>query len=248
MPRPVVVLALFLVATLAGCADAPSPGAPSAGRPAPESPAAAPARSGPTKAADARPGAAAPRRIVFLGDSLTAGLGLPIEQAYPSLIDARLSARGTGWTVVNAGVSGDTSAGGLRRLEWSLDGGAAILVVALGANDALRGLPPDDLERNLDAIVARAKALGARVVLAGMEAPPNNGPEYTARFRQAYTAVAARHDVTLLPFLLDGVAGSAALNQNDGIHPNQAGATLVADTVWRVLDPIVRALEGPTTE
>ena len=248
MPRPVVVLALLLVVALAGCSDAPSPRASSTGRPAPAGTVAAPASSAAAGAADPRPDAAAARRIVFLGDSLTAGLGLPVAQAYPSLIGARLAARGTGWTVVNAGVSGDTSAGGLRRLEWSLDGGAALLVVALGGNDALRGLPPDDLARNLDAIVAKAQGLGVRVVLAGMEAPPNNGPEYTARFRQAYADVAVRHGVTLLPFLLDGVAGIAALNQADGIHPNQAGAARVADTVWRVLDPIVRALEGSSTE
>lgn len=198
-------------------------------------------------AAAAAPTEAA-RRVVFLGDSLTAGLGLPVAEAYPSLIARKLEARGRGWTVVNAGVSGDTSAGGVRRLEWSLDGGAAILVVALGGNDALRGLPPDDLERNLDAIVAKGKAAGARVVLAGMEAPPNNGPEYTTRFRQVYIDVARRHDVTLLPFLLDGVAGIASLNQGDGIHPNAAGAERVAETVWRVLDPLVRAIENAATE
>ena len=133
-------------------------------------------------------------------------------------------------------------------LAWSLDGGAAILVVALGGNDALRGLPPIDLARNLDEIVTKAKGMGTRVVIAGMEAPPNNGREYTARFRQAYSDVAVRHDVTLLPFLLDGVAGIESLNQVDGIHPNQMGAARVADTVWRVLDPIVRALESSTTE
>lgn len=186
--------------------------------------------------------------MVFLGDSLTAGLGLPIEAAYPSLIARTLEARGTGWTVVNAGVSGDTSAGGVRRLDWSLDGGAAILVVALGGNDALRGLPPDDLERNLDAIVTKGRAAGARVVVAGMEAPPNNGPEYTAEFRQVYIDVATRHGVTLVPFLLEGVAGIASLNQSDGIHPNTQGAARVADTVWRVLDPIVRAVEDSSTE
>lgn len=249
MPRPVVVLALLLlVVTVGGCSDTPSQGAASSDRPAPLGAAPAPASSAGAGSADARPDVVAARRIVFLGDSLTAGLGLPIAQAYPSLIGARLDARGTGWSVVNAGVSGDTSAGGLRRLEWSLDGGAAVLVVALGGNDALRGLPPDDLARNLDAIVAKAKDLGVRVIIAGMEAPPNNGPEYTARFRQAYADVASRHGVTLLPFLLDGVAGVAALNQADGIHPNQVGAARVADTVWRVLDPIVRALEGSTTE
>ncbi len=170
---------------------------------------------------------------MFLGDSLTAGLGLPIDEAYPSLIARRLEARGQGWTVVNAGVSGDTSAGGVRRLDWALDGGAAVVVVALGGNDGLRGLPVEDLARNLDTIVGRAKAAGAAVVLAGMEAPPNTGPDYTRRFREVYPAVAARHQVTLLPFLLDGVAGEDGLNQADGIHPNREGARRVADVVWR---------------
>ena len=137
--------------------------------------------------------AASERRVVFLGDSLTAGLGLPIEDAYPSIIERRLQARDQGWSVVNAGVSGDTSAGGLRRLDWALDGGAAIVVVALGANDGLRGLPVDDLARNLETIVIRAKASGATVVLAGMEAPPNTGPTTRGRFREVYPAVAARH-------------------------------------------------------
>ncbi len=237
-----------LVAAFSGCSGAPSSStAVAVDRLSPAS--AAEAGTGPVggAAASDRP-ARAGRRIVFLGDSLTAGLGLPADQSYPSLIAARLAARGTGWTMVNAGVSGDTSAGGVRRLDWSLEGGAEILVVALGGNDALRGLPPDDLERNLDTIVAAAIRSGARVVIAGMEAPPNNGPEYTVRFRQAYAAVARRHAVTLLPFLLEGVAGVDALNQADGIHPNQAGAALVADTVWRVLDPIVSALEDSSTE
>jgi acyl-CoA thioesterase-1 len=192
--------------------------------------------------------AAAPRRLVFLGDSLTAGLGLPIDDAFPSLIARRLEARGRGWTVVNAGVSGDTTAGGLRRLDWALDGGADVVVVALGGNDGLRGLPVDDLARNLDAIVGRAKASGAAVVLAGMEAPPNTGPDYTARFRAVYPAVAARHQVTLLPFLLDGVAGEVSLNQNDGIHPNQEGARRVAELLWRTLEPVVAAREKVSTE
>ena len=247
MPRPSSLVALALVAAVAGCADAPS-------RPAgAESAGAAVAAAAPPRVARATPPAVsehavASRRVVFLGDSLTAGLGLPIEQAYPSLVAARLKARGKGWTVVNAGLSGDTSAGGLRRLDWSMEGGAAVLVVALGGNDALRGLPTADLERNLDAIVTKATGVGVRVIIAGMEAPPNNGPEYTADFRQAFADVARKHSVTLLPFLLDGVAGIESLNQADGIHPNQAGAALVADTVWRVLDPIVRALEAAATE
>ncbi len=214
-----------------------------------EVPAAAPAAAeSPAAATAPAPAVPAARKVVFLGDSLTAGLGLPIEQAYPSLIEARLRARDRGWAVVNAGVSGDTSAGGLRRLEWSMDGGAAIVVVALGGNDGLRGLPVDDLSRNLDAIVGQAKAAGADVVVAGMEAPPNTGPDYTRRFRAVYGEVAARHGATLLPFLLDGVAGELALNQADGIHPNQEGARRVADHVWRVLEPLVEARERAATE
>jgi acyl-CoA thioesterase-1 len=129
-----------------------------------------------------------------------------------------------------------------------MDGGAAVVVVALGGNDALRGLPVADLEQNLDAIVREAAARGARVVVAGMEAPPNNGPEYTAAFRKVYPAVASRHRATLVPFLLDGVAGEAALNQADGIHPNPEGARRVAATVWRALEPIVRELESASAQ
>ena len=185
------------------------------------------------------------RRIVMLGDSLTAGQGLEAEHAYPALLKARLDARGTGFQVVNAGVSGDTSAGGLRRLDWALDGGAAVVLVALGGNDALRGLPVKDLAANLDEIVRRAKATGARVILAGMEAPPNTGPDYVASFRAVYPAIAKKHGVTLVPFLLDGVAGMETLNQADGIHPNPKGARIVADTVWRALEPVVRELGAP---
>jgi acyl-CoA thioesterase-1 len=187
------------------------------------------------------------RRIVFLGDSLTAGLGLPIGEAYPSLIEARLAGRSDEWTVVNAGVSGDTSAGGLRRLDWSIADGAAVVVVALGGNDGLRGLPVDDLRRNLDRIVERAQAAGARVILAGMEAPPNNGPEYAAAFHRVYPEIAEARGATFLPFLLDGVAGLDAFNQADGIHPNQEGARRVADLVWQALEPIVRELEAQPT-
>lgn len=220
----------------------------------PEAPVAS-AASAPAAAPEVR-GVAAPvpadpqrgRRLVFLGDSLTAGLGLPVDQAYPSLIERKLAARGPGWTVVNAGVSGDTSAGALRRLEWVLDGGAAVVLVAVGGNDALRGLPPADLEKNLDAIVARAQQAGAVVVLAGMEAPPNNGPAYTTQFRDVYRRVASAHRLVLVPFLLDGVAGIETLNQADGIHPNQRGAELVADTVWKALEPVLREVEKATAE
>ncbi|MGE3472645.1 MAG: arylesterase [Vicinamibacterales bacterium] len=226
----------WLLAGALGCGG----GAPAA---APERAAAAapPAAGAPVSAADAVDPA---RRIVVLGDSLTAGLGLPADESYPSLIQARLVKRGGGWTVVNAGVSGDTSAGGVRRLDWAIDGGAAVVIIALGGNDGLRGLPVSELSANLDALVTRSLAAGARVILAGMEAPPNYGPEYTAGFRKIYPELAARHDVTLVPFLLDGVAGIDALNQADGIHPNAEGARRVADTVWKALDPLLGEIEA----
>ncbi|MFN8644408.1 MAG: arylesterase [Candidatus Binatia bacterium] len=236
-------LAVWLVAAVAavGCGGSAAGPAPASARAVPAAPVPASAAAVPVTAPRAD------RRVVFLGDSLTAGLGLPIEQAYPSLIQQRLEARGAGWSVVNAGVSGDTSAGGLRRLDWSMEGGAAIVVVALGGNDALRGLPTAELAKNLDAIVAGAVTRGARVVIAGMEAPPNNGPEYARAFHDVYPAVATAHHVTLLPFLLDGVAGDVALNQADGIHPNAEGARRVADTVWRTLEPVVRDAEAAST-
>jgi acyl-CoA thioesterase-1 len=177
-------------------------------------------------------------RIIVLGDSLTAGLGLDVAQSFPSQIQRRLDAGGYDYEVVNAGVSGDTSAGGLRRLDWALsDGNPKVLIVALGGNDALRGLAPEQLEQNLTAIIERAQQRGLTVLLAGMEAPPNFGADYAARFRHVYTALAERHQVRLIPFLLDGVAGNAALNQADGIHPNARGAEMVADLVWRALQP-----------
>lgn len=198
-----------------------------------------------TRAPAAQPGGplggAAPARptIVVLGDSLTAGLGLMQAQAYPELIQARLDQLGYDLTVVNAGVSGDTTAGGLRRLDWVLDDQVRILVVALGGNDALRGLSVDDMQRNLGQIIERAQARGIEVLLAGMEAPPNFGQDYTARFRAVFPALARRYKVTLLPFLLAGVAGHPDLNQADGIHPNARGAEIVAETVWRALQPMV---------
>ena len=178
-------------------------------------------------------------RIVFLGDSLTAGLGVAADDAYPALIGRRLRASGLHYEVLNAGVSGDTSAAGLRRLEWSLKGPVKVLVVALGANDGLRGLPVTELQRNLVTIIERARARQVAVLLAGMEAPPNFGATYTAQFRAVYPAVAKRYAVPLIPFFLEGVAGVAALNQADGIHPNPAGHRVMADLVWRQLEPML---------
>lgn len=193
------------------------------------------------KAAEAKvpvAGATEPR-IVILGDSLTAGLGLPMAQAFPSRLQRHVEEEGLHYQVVNAGVSGDTSAGGLSRLDWALDGDVRILVVALGGNDALRGLPVSELTRNLSAIIERAQARGVTVVLAGMEAPPNYGFTYTAAFHKAYPALAKKYRVAFVPFLLERVAGISGLNQSDGIHPTEEGARIVADTVWTVLKPVV---------
>ena len=186
-------------------------------------------------------------RIIFLGDSLTAGLGLDIKDTFPSLIQDRLDRGGQRFEVVNAGVSGDTSAGGLRRLEWAMaDGNPQILVVALGGNDGLRGLPPEQLEHNLAEIIERAQDRGLTVIIAGMEAPPNFGADYTARFRAVYPTLAKRYSVRLIPFLLEGVAGDPAFNQSDGIHPNPRGAAVVADLVWRALEPTLDQARATT--
>ena len=182
---------------------------------------------------------ASPPRIVFLGDSRAAGLGLPREQAVPSLIQERLDREGYGFEVVNAGVSGDTAAGGLSRLDWSLEGDVAILVIELGANDGLRGLPVSQLKRNLSEIITRAQQRGITVILTGMEAPPNYGIAYTSEFRRVFRDLADEHDVALVPFFLEGVAGIPALNNSDGMHPNAAGSEIIAETVWRVLEPLL---------
>lgn len=179
-------------------------------------------------------------KVVCLGDSLTAGLGLPIEQAYPSVLQNRLERAGLDYDVVNAGVSGDTSAGGLSRLDWALQGDVRVLIVALGGNDGLRGLPPDALKRNLAEIIERAQARHVRVILAGMEAPPNYGPDYLVSFHKVYPALAAQYKVPLVPFLLQNVAGIEQLNQPDGIHPTAEGARMVADNVWAVLKPVAQ--------
>jgi len=178
-------------------------------------------------------------RIVFLGDSLTAGLGLPREASVPSLIQARLTAAGYRYEVINAGVSGDTSAGGLNRLEWSLEGNVDILVIELGANDGLRGLPVPQMKRNLNEIITRAKRRNIIVILTGMEAPPNYGSAYTSEFRQVFADLAREHSVPFIPFYLEGVAGISRLNQGDGIHPNAEGSRIVEQTVWRTLEPVL---------
>ncbi len=210
---------------LAACRAAP----PSESAPAPEAPAAAPAAS----TEESRP------RVVILGDSLTAGLGLLEAQSYPALLQRKIDADGFDFEVENAGVSGDTSAGGLRRLDWALQGNVKVLVLALGANDGLRGLSTAEMKNNLTQIIERARERNVRVILAGMEAPPNYGAEYATAFRQAFRDIAQKERVTFIPFLLDRVAGQPSLNQGDGIHPNTRGAEIVADTVWNVLRPML---------
>ena len=184
--------------------------------------------------------AAQPLTLLALGDSLTAGYGLAPRDAFPVQLEAALKAKGRAVRVVNAGVSGDTSAGGLARLDWALADKPDAALVALGANDGLRGLDPARLEANLDAIVAKLQAAGVAVLLAGMEAPPNLGAEYTTAFRAAYVRVADRRQVPLYPFFLDGVAADPALNQRDGMHPSARG---VAVMVGRILPRVETLLD-----
>ncbi|MET3873081.1 arylesterase [Puniceicoccus vermicola] len=182
-------------------------------------------------------------RIVFLGDSLTAGYGLDPEQAYPALLESRLSDEGIEATVVNAGVSGDTSAGGLRRVNWVLSQPTDVLLVALGGNDGLRGQPTEALAENLTAIIetARSKYPDIQILLAGMQMPASMGKQYQQNFAAVYPTVAEENGVTLIPFLLKDVAGAPALNQSDQIHPNAKGQEIIAETVWPYLQQAVRA-------
>lgn len=181
-------------------------------------------------------------KVLFFGTSLTAGYGLDPSLAFPNIIQKKSEGTSTPIVAINAGLSGETSAGAVRRIDWALKSPVDVVVLETGGNDALRALDPDSLEGNLSAAVDRIRALQprARILLVVMEAPPNLGPQYTARFRKAYTNVAAREKLTLVPFLLDNVAGKPELNQSDGVHPNEKGEPIVADNVWKVLQPVVR--------
>jgi len=245
--RNIEVMKLWLVAALTLTCAACAPRGDDRGSAAAETPErAAPAAAPAVAAKPAAPAAARPR-VAVLGDSLTAGLGVAKAASYPALLQERLDAAALDFEVVNAGVSGDTSAGGLARLDWALDGDVRILIVALGGNDGLRGLPPEELQGNLAQIIERAQARGITVILAGMEAPPNYGRDYIVSFHKVYPALAAKYRVALIPFLLQGVAGDERLNQRDGIHPTAAGARIVADNVWAVLKPIAESRRRPTT-
>jgi acyl-CoA thioesterase-1 len=172
-----------------------------------------------------------PLQIVALGDSLTAGFGLPPEDGFTTQLQQQLDRLGMNADVVNAGVSGDTSKGGLARVDWSVPDGADLVILELGANDALRGISPDQTEKNLDAIITRLKHRGIEVLLAGMQAPPNMGQEFEAAFNAIFPALAERHDIPFYPFFLEGVAADPQLNQADGMHPNAAGARLIASRI-----------------
>lgn len=179
--------------------------------------------------------------VLFLGTSLTAGYGLASDQAFPLLVQHAIDSAGLRYRVVNAGVSGETSAGGLRRIEWLLREPVDVLVLELGANDGLRGLDVQEMQRNLQEIIDRTRVRhpDARIVIAGMESPPNMGSLYTSAFRRVFPDLAAANDAVLIPFLLEGVAGKPELNQSDGIHPTAEGHRRIAAVVWEVLGPLL---------
>jgi acyl-CoA thioesterase I len=210
-----------VIASLSGCGQTPQAKSQAAGR---------------TSSDADRP------TVLFLGTSLTAGLGLTPDQAYPALIQRKIDSAGLNYTVVNAGVSGETSAGARNRIDWLLQRPVAVLVVETGANDGLRGLPADSLRANVRAILERARRLrpAPRLVLLGMRIPRNYGVMYSDQFRAVYPELAREYGATLVPFLLEGVGGVAALNQPDGVHPTAEGQKKMAETVWRVLEPVLR--------
>jgi acyl-CoA thioesterase-1 len=225
MRRTLSMAVLFLLPVLSACSPGESDTA--------AVPAAAPR---PAPAPVQPPATRTEPVVVFLGDSLTAGLGLEERQAYPLLVKASLEKTGHPVRVVNAGVSGDTTAGGLARLDWLLAQKPDVVVVGLGGNDGLRGLPLEAVEKNLREIIRRSKEASAQVLLLGMQIPPNYGPEYAQGFADMYPRIARELDVPLVPFLLEGVGGIARLNQEDGIHPTAEGQVKVAETVTPYLE------------
>src|SRR5699024_3097811 len=180
-------------------------------------------------------------RILFFGDSITAGYGINEQKAYPALIQQKIDSLGWNYEVINGGLSGDPSAGGLRRIDWMLRQPVDLFVLELGANDGLRGIDLSVTKDNLQNIIDKVKKANpeATIVLAGMQVPPNMGPDYTEQFKKIYPRLAQKNHAKLIPFLLKGVAGSAELNQSDGIHPTADGHQIVAQNVWKVLQPIL---------
>jgi acyl-CoA thioesterase-1 len=225
-----LIAGIFVVA-LAGCGD----------RSAPPPTTSVPSVEHPTAGPPDRP------TIVFLGTSLTAGLGVDPDQAYPALIQSKIDSAGLSFEVQNRGNSGETSAGALTRLGWILQAPPRVLVIETGANDGLRGQDPDSTKANIQGIIDRTRARDSttRIVLVQMEAMPNLGRRYVARFHAIYPELAAENRVTLVPFLLDGVAGVDSLNQADGIHPTPRGHQIVARTVWKALRPVLEGAGSP---
>jgi len=231
----VIALAAFLAAGVGACDQ-------QIGKPAPKIQG---------TSVDARPGTKSPppsnaaphpeeRILVAFGDSLTAGLGVSPEETYPARLQAKLLLSGYRYRVINAGVSGDTTAGGLRRVEWVLKSKPDVVILELGANDGLRGLNLAQTRTNLEQIIQRFLAGGAKVVLAGMKLPPNYGTDYTKAFQSMYADLAKRDDVQFIPFFLDGVAAKADYNQADGIHPTGAGYAVIVENIWPVLEPLLK--------
>ena len=182
--------------------------------------------------------------ILFLGDSITAGNGLELAQAFPALIQEKIDAKGWRFKAVNAGQSGDTSAGALDRLDWLLKNPVEVLVLELGGNDGLRGLPVETTRKNLQLIIDRTKTKypSARIVIAGMKVPPNMGRDYGDKFAAIFADLAKKNKAPLIPFVLEGVGGVPALNLPDGIHPTAKGQEIVAATVWKTLEPVLRSM------
>ena len=193
--------------------------------------------------------APSPRIVLFLGNSITAGYGLELSQAYPALIQQRINKEGFNFKVINAGQSGDTSAGGLARMDWLLKNKIDVLVLELGGNDGLRGLPVEVIRNNLQAIIDRARKQypQIKIVVAGMKMPPNMGGQYSREFEAMFAALAKKNNAALIPFILEGVGGVRQMNLPDGIHPTAGGHEIVAENVWTVLAPVLRSIESAMT-
>lgn len=188
-----------------------------------------------------------PKRILFFGDSITAGHGIDKEKAFPALIQQKIDSLGWNFKSVNAGLSGETSAGGVRRIDWMLRQPVSVFVLELGGNDALRGIDLNSTQKNLQKIIDKVKAKypDARIVVAGMQVPPNLGPRYTEQFKKIYPKLAKKNNAKLIPFLLEGVGKNSRLMQSDGIHPNAKGHKMVAENVWDILKPILQKMREP---